>query len=123
VAVHVDHHAAAVFAAVVPARALDGLVVLAGEDPVAELAAHGEDLAEEALLLEQLELADAGQPELVLDDAVFHAGGFGEVAMRRASAVRHRGGFLAIDVLARSDGLFEETGCGAGVPEASKKIS
>ncbi len=67
---HVDDDAAVVFLAVIPARAL-GLDVVALENPVAEFAADAEDLAEEALLLEALELEQAGEPEFVLHDAVF----------------------------------------------------
>ena len=48
--------------------------MLASENPVAELAADGENFPEEALLLESLKFADAGQPELVLDGAVFDSG-------------------------------------------------
>ena len=47
VAEHVDDDAAVVFLAVIPRGALGGHGV-AFEDPVAELAAHAEDAAEEA---------------------------------------------------------------------------
>ena len=77
VAEHVDDDAAVVFLAVVPGGALRGLPV-AFEDPVAELAADGEDAAEEAAVDEALELADAGEEELVLHDAVLDACGIGE---------------------------------------------
>ena len=49
--------------------------MLAGEDPVAELAADGEDFPEEAGVDEVFQLHEAGQPELVLHDAVLEAGG------------------------------------------------
>ena len=72
VAHHVEDDAAAVFAAVVPRRALDRLQV-ALEHPVAELAAHRQHAAEEAGAAQHVELAQAGQEELVLDHAVLHA--------------------------------------------------
>src|SRR5205085_9143080 len=56
VADHVEAHAAAVLGAVVPGRALGGLPPIALEDPVAELAAHGEHAAEEAGVAQQAQL-------------------------------------------------------------------
>src|SRR5699024_1236669 len=66
---HVGDDAAAVLAAVVPGGALGGLPV-ALVDPVAELAAHGEALAEEAAVDQAAQLAPAGQVALVVDHAV-----------------------------------------------------
>ena len=57
--------------AVVPRRTLRRLPV-ALEHPVAELAAHAEDAPEEARVDEPLQLADAGQEQLVLHHAVLH---------------------------------------------------
>jgi hypothetical protein len=74
VAEHVDDDAAVVFLAVVPAGALGGDGV-AFEDPVSELAADGEDAAEESGVDEAAEFDEAGEPEFVLDDAVFDACG------------------------------------------------
>ena len=96
VAEHVDDDAAAIFLAVVPGRPLRGNRV-ALEHPVAELAAHREDLAEEAQIAQRLELQHAGQPELVLHHAVLHAGFLRELRKdrarlrgRRRSASRNR---------------------------------
>ena len=109
VAVHVDDDAAAVFAAVVPARALGGLVVnVAGENPVAELAAHGQQIAKETLFFGGDKFADARQPEFVLHGAVFHARGFGFGGDAEGICGEGSGGFLAIHVLASSDGFFQE---------------
>jgi len=73
VAEHVDDDAAVVLLAVIPRRALRRLPPVALEDPVAELAAHREDPAEEAAIDEPLQLADPGQEQLVLHHAVLHA--------------------------------------------------
>ncbi len=73
VAEHIDDDAAAILLAVIPGWALGGDGV-AFEDPVAELAADGKDLAEEALIAEGLQFQEAGEPELVLHDAVLDAG-------------------------------------------------
>ena len=59
--------------AVVPRRPLRRLPV-AFEHPVAELAAHGQDAAEEAAVDQPLQLEQAGQQQLVLHDAVLDAG-------------------------------------------------
>src|SRR2546430_478327 len=78
---HVDDDAAAVLRAVVPRRALRRRV-LPLEHPVPELAAHAQDAAEEATVHQPLQLADAGEEELVLHYAVLHAalpGSTGEV--------------------------------------------
>ncbi|CAM5285557.1 hypothetical protein SALBM135S_03573 [Streptomyces alboniger] len=74
---HVDDDAAAVLGAVVPGRALGGLPA-ALEAPVAELPAHRQDPAEETGVDEPLQLEQARQKELVLDDAVLDAGVPGE---------------------------------------------
>jgi hypothetical protein len=47
------------------------------EHPVSELDANREDVPEEPTLDEPVELQQAGEPELVLDDAVFDAGSLG----------------------------------------------
>ena len=73
VAQHVEDDAAAVLLAVVPRRPLRRLPV-ALEHPVAELAAHREDAAEEAGVDQHLELEQAGQEQLVLHHAVPDAG-------------------------------------------------
>ena len=73
VAEHVEHHAAAVLGAVVPARALGGDDVTL-EHPVAELAADREDAAEEAEVDQPLQLDQAGEVELVVHDAGDGAG-------------------------------------------------
>ena len=76
VAEHVDDDAAVVLLAVVPRRPLRRLPV-ALEHPVAELAAHRQDAAEEARVDQHPELQQARQPELVLHDAVLDARGLG----------------------------------------------
>ena len=51
-AVHVDNHAATIFGTVIPRRSLNRLTfVFAGEYPIAELTAYGENFTKEALLL------------------------------------------------------------------------
>src|SRR5207237_566022 len=76
VAQHVENDAAAVLLAVVPRRALSirlSFLAVAFEHPVAEFAAHREDLSEKALLAQLLELEQPRQPELVLHYAVLDA--------------------------------------------------
>ena len=101
---HVDDDAAAVLGAVVPARPLRGLPV-ALEHPVAELAAHGEDAAEEAGVDQALELLQAGQVELVVHDAVLDAGGPGEAGELERLVEALGGRLLGVDRLARRDRL------------------
>ena len=93
--------------------------MLAGEDPVAELAAHGEDFPEKALFLEELVFADAGEPELVLDRAVFHARLFRDLGDAECFGIEDGGGLLAIDVLPGGDGALQERDAvrGAGCVE------
>ena len=83
---HVEHDAAAVLLAVIPGGPLRGTPV-AFEHPVAELAAHGQDPAEEAAVDQGLQRPDAGQEKLVLHDPGPHA------CPRRR--VRQPGGFPA----------------------------
>ncbi|GFJ91145.1 hypothetical protein Prum_047870 [Phytohabitans rumicis] len=99
---HVDRDPAAVGGPVVPGGALGGLPV-ALEDPVAELAAYGQDAAEEAALDEPGELAQAGQEELVLYDAVLDAGRVGQPGQvdRGGDVLGDR--LLGVDVLACVD--------------------
>ena len=101
---HVDDDAAAVLGAVVPARALGGLPV-ALEDPVAELAAHAEDAAEEAGVDEALELLQAREVELVVHDAVLDAGLLGEARELERLLEALGGRLLGVDGLAGRDGL------------------
>ena len=90
---HVHDDAAAVLLAVVPRGSLRRLLV-AFEDPVAELAAHRKNAAEETAVDQALEFAHAGEKELVLHDAVLHAGALAwrascnAVADRRQAASR-----------------------------------
>ena len=99
---HVDDDAAAVGRPVVPRRPLRGLPV-ALEDPVAELAAHRQDPAEEAAVDQPLELAQAGQEELVLHDAVLDAGRVGQPGQLDRAGQRLGGRLLGVDVLAGLD--------------------
>jgi hypothetical protein len=109
VAQHVDDDPAVVLLAVVPRRALRGLPV-ALEHPVAELAAHRQDAAEEAAVDEHLQLQEAREPQLVLDHAVLDARGLR--ALREVDRVgeRRRDRLLGVDVLARGDRLADELG-------------
>ena len=123
VAEHVRGHAAAIFLAVVPRGALSGLVV-AFEDPVAELATQGDDAAEEALVHQTTELHQARQVELVVHDAGGHAGldadpgevdGLGEGLRRRLLGVdvlagAHRLGERLV-AQARHRGVEDDVGC------------
>ncbi len=73
VAQHIEDDAAAFGLLVVPARPLRRLAPVALEHPVAELAAHREHAAEEAGVAQHLDLAQAGQEQLVLHHAVLDA--------------------------------------------------
>ena len=119
VAEHVEDHAAAILGAIVPRRALRRLQV-ALEHPVAELALHREDAAEEPGVDQQLELAQARQEQLVLHHAVLDAGGLG--LAHDAQRLLQVGGdrLLGIDVLARLYRFAEQCGAhlrGGGVEE------
>src|SRR3954454_18040627 len=105
VAEHIRENAAALRLAVVPARPL-GLLPGAFEHPIAELAAHREDAAEEAGIDEGAQFSQARQIELVLDDAGLDATSRGELRrlQRRCEAVGDR--LLAIDMLAGADRLL-----------------
>ncbi len=116
---HIDDNAAAVFLPVVPRRALGGLaVVFTGEYPVAELAAHAQDAPEEPLVSKELEFANAGEPELVLHDAIFEACIFAELGQAQGFGCFHGGWLLAVNGLARLNGAFDEScplQCAAGI--------
>lgn len=114
VAQHVADDAAVVFLAVVPAGTLRNHGALAVEDPVAKLAADRQDLAEEAAVDQSAELDQAGQPELVLHDAVLDAGVDGRLVQIVRLLRRHGRGLLAVDVLALGDGLLDGVGATAG---------
>ena len=66
---HIQDDAAAVFAAVVPTRALDGLQI-AFKHPISKLDTHGQHLPEESRAAQHIELAQAGQEEFVLHCAM-----------------------------------------------------
>ncbi len=113
VAEHVEHHAAAVLGAVVPARALGGDDVTL-EHPVAELAADRQDAAEEAEVDQPLQLDQAGEVELVVHDT-----GDGAGLLRgghQLLAVQHGLGdrLLGEDVLAGLDGGQDGAGALGG---------
>ena len=80
---------------------------MAFEDPVAELAADRHNVAEESVLLEAVEFDHAGEPELVLDDSVFHAGVTADLVEFVGVFGFDRGRLFAIDVLAGGCGLFD----------------
>src|SRR6185312_8225919 len=109
VAEHVDNDSAAVFLAVIPAWALRGLVLnLSAEDPVAELAADGENFAKEFLLAEHADLPHPREPKLVLDDAVFQARAFAEPCQAQGFGGFDGGGFFAVNRLAGFDRHLHE---------------
>ena len=99
VADHVEDDAAASSFFVVPRRPLRRLPV-ALEHPVAELAAHREDAAEEAGIDQHLELEQARQEQLVLHHAVLDAGLLGGAHQIERVLERVGDRLLAIDVLA-----------------------
>ena len=107
VAEHVENDAAAAFLAVVPARALRRLPV-ALEHPVAELAAQRQDFSKEARVAQLLQLQQAGQPQLVLHHAVLDAGFFCRAVKVECLGEPGRHRFLAINILARGDGSFQD---------------
>ena len=115
VAQHVDDDAAVVFLAVIPRRPLR-LLPVALEYPVAELAAHRQDAAEESAVDQHAAASSMpGQPQLVLHDAVAHAGALargdtGRARRRRSVAT----GFSRVDVLAGVDRLPDELRAQAG---------
>ncbi len=89
---HVEDHAAAVLGAVVPARSLRGHVV-ALEDPVAELAAYGQDAPEEPVVDEPLQLEQAGQVDLVVHDTVVTPAASAAATSSSASSTDSASGF------------------------------
>lgn len=103
---HVDGDAAAVLGPVVPGGALRFLPV-AFEDPVAELASHGEDLAEEAAVDESLQLQQAGKEDLVLDDTVLDAGALREAGQIEGAFEVGRRRLLRVDVLSGGNGFLD----------------
>src|SRR5581483_6375739 len=96
VAEHVGDDPAAVLLAVVPGGALRRLEITL-KNPITELAAHGKNPAEEAGVDEHPELDQAGQPELVLDHAVFQAGGAAFLGQREGGGGVESDGLFAID--------------------------
>ncbi|CAK7284401.1 hypothetical protein SGPA1_30274 [Streptomyces misionensis JCM 4497] len=110
---HVDDDAAAVLGAVVPGGTL-GLLPVALEDPIAELAAHGQDPPEEAPVDQPLQLQQARQEELVLDDAVPHSLLPGQAGEREGAVETGGGGLLGVDVLPGGDRLPDRLLAGGG---------
>src|SRR5438874_1517797 len=111
VAQHVEDDAPAVLPAVVPRwalrRGLGGLRV-ALEHPVAEFAAHRQQLSEEALITQSLKLEKSRQPQLILHHAVLDARLFCRAI--EVGRLRKRGGdrLFAVHMLAGGDGALEE---------------
>ena len=105
---HIEDDAAAFLLAVVPARALRRLAPVALEHPVAELAAHREDAAEEAGVVQHFDLAQAGQVELVLHHAALDALVLRRLRHRDRFGERLRHRLLAIDMLAGGDRLAQQ---------------
>ena len=104
---------AAVLGAVVPGGPLGGRLG-ALEDPVAELAADREDAAEEAAVHEPPQLAQAGEEELVLHDAVLDAGLARQPREPQRGVEVGRRRLLAVDVLAGGDRSLHALGRALG---------
>ena len=96
VAEDIEDNAAAVGFLVVPGRAL-GRLQVTFEHPIAEFAAHREQLAEEAAVDGHLELPEAGQEQLVLHGAVSHTGLLGETRQVQRILKVIGGRLLAVD--------------------------
>lgn len=94
--------------AVVPGGALCLHAPIAFEDPVTELTAHGEDLAEEAAIAQHGDLAQPRQEELVLDDTVLDAATLCRSRNRERLLQRLRDRLLAIDMLAGRNRLLKK---------------
>ena len=110
---HVDNDAAAVFLAIVPGWPLSGNDISV-EDPVAEFAAHRENVAKEADLAQGLQLQKSREPEFILHHSMRNAGGFRQVIEieRDIEFVSNR--FLAVNVLACGDGFADAFGAAVG---------
>ena len=104
VAKHVEDDSAVVFLSVVPRRTLRSLPASL-EDPVAELATHSKDAAEEAGVDEAAQLANAGKEELVLHDACLDAGFLSGLGELDGALHCRREWLFAVDVLAGGDRL------------------
>lgn len=108
-AAQVDQEAPADGGTVVSVGPLDGLVgVEAGENPVTELASDGQQSAEEAGSEKVSEFADAGQEELVGDDATFQPGGADGGREGESIGERRGGGPFVVGGPARCDGTSDE---------------
>ena len=101
---HIERQAAAVGLPVVPARTL-AFLLGAVEDPRAGIDLDRQDAAEEARLADGQQLGEAGQEQLVLDDAVPEAGALGQSRQFHRLVDRGRRRLLDEDVLARGDRL------------------
>ena len=110
VAEHVEDDAAAILLSVVPRRPLAGLTRIPFEHPIAELAAHRQDVSEEARIAQRLRASAAREPKLVLHDAVLDTRlpGCAIDVERGRERGCHR--LLAVDVLAGRDSLLDEPG-------------
>src|SRR5947209_8645565 len=102
VAQHVEDDATAFAFPVIPARPLRGLPI-AFEYPITELAAYREHAAEEAGIAQHPQLAQTGQEQLVLHNAVLELGASRELG--GFDRLRERVGdrLFAINVLAGLD--------------------
>ena len=114
VAQHIHDDAAVVLLAVIPRGPLRLNAVVPGKYPVAELAAHAKDLAEEAGVDQRLQLHHARQPQLVLHDAVLDARLLRDLVQFVGRLGGDRRRLLAIDMLAGGDRLLDRIGAAAG---------
>jgi hypothetical protein len=103
---HVKDDPAAVFRAIVPRRALGALPVPLLH-PVAELAAHRQDAAEEPAVDQPLELEQPGKEDLVLDDTVPDPRVARQPGEVQCPVLRRCGRLFDVDVLSRRDGPLD----------------
>jgi hypothetical protein len=103
---HVRDDPAAVLGPIVPGGTL-GLLPVALVDPVAELAAHGEDLAEEPGIDQAAQLEQARQVQLVVHHAGGDAGLAGDPRELEGVLEALGGGLLGVDGLAGGDRLLD----------------
>ena len=113
---HIERDTAALGAFVVPARAL-AFLRRAVEDPGPGIDLDREKTAEEAGILHEQQFCEPGQEQLVLDDAVFHAGLVRQARQLHRFVDGGRCRLFDMDVFAGGDCLAHTggtiTGCGA----------
>src|SRR6516225_11701291 len=96
---HIEDNAAAIFLPVIPRWPLRGYSPITFENPVAEIAAHRENLSEESRLHQSAHLTDARKKQLVLYHAVQDTGPFRRFGNPNGAGCVYRKRLLAVDVL------------------------